>query len=122
MSDFEYRFPARVERVVDGDTYDMIADLGFNVFKRIRVRLNGLDTPETWRPKSEAEAEHGAEATAMVESFVAVNPNVVLVTHKVKASIFGRYSADVYMRDAEGKEFNLAAALFLAGMQKRDSY
>lgn len=122
MADFEYRFPARIERVVDGDTYDVIADLGFNVFKRIRVRLNGLDTAETWRPRNDAEREHGMQATAMVEAFAATNPNVMLVTHKVKASIFGRYSADVYFTDEVGRVFSLARRLLEAGMQKRDSY
>ena len=41
------QFQARVKRVVDGDTLDLDIDLGFHITLRERVRLMGIDTPET---------------------------------------------------------------------------
>lgn len=50
---FVYR--AALVRVVDGDTYDMRVDLGFRIFHRIRVRLAGVDTAETYGVKHSSE-------------------------------------------------------------------
>lgn len=36
----------KIRRVVDGDTVDVLADLGFTVFAEIRLRLFGIDAPE----------------------------------------------------------------------------
>lgn len=42
---YEYKIH-QVLRVVDGDTIDVVVDLGFDILKRIRVRLSGIDCPE----------------------------------------------------------------------------
>jgi len=42
-----YRYQAKLIRVVDGDTVDAEIDLGFNIYIRERIRLMGIDTPET---------------------------------------------------------------------------
>ncbi|SVC03485.1 uncharacterized protein METZ01_LOCUS256339, partial [marine metagenome] len=42
---YEYFF--KPTRVVDGDTVDGFIDLGFSVHRKIRVRLGGIDAPET---------------------------------------------------------------------------
>ena len=44
MKDYEYL--CTVDRVIDGDTVDVIVDLGFDIHHRIRIRLEGVDTPE----------------------------------------------------------------------------
>ena len=41
------QFQAKVRRVVDGDTLDLDIDLGFHITLSERVRLMGIDTPET---------------------------------------------------------------------------
>jgi len=45
-----YEYRATVDRVVDGDTVDLIIDLGFNIKIKIRGRLEGVDTPERGHP------------------------------------------------------------------------
>ena len=42
-----YEYEGIVERVVDGDTIDCLLDLGFTTWKKIRVRLAGIDAPES---------------------------------------------------------------------------
>ena len=42
-----YTYKAKLERVVDGDTLDASIDLGFDVIVRKRIRLAGINTPES---------------------------------------------------------------------------
>lgn len=42
----EYRYLAKIERIVDADTLIVLADLGFNTFKQVRCRLLDLYAPE----------------------------------------------------------------------------
>ena len=42
-----YEYNCTVERVVDGDTIDVVLDLGFSVLYKSRVRLYAIDTPES---------------------------------------------------------------------------
>ena len=51
-----------INRVVDGDTIDVTIDLGFDLFKKERVRVAGVDTPEK-RTRDLEEKELGIEAT-----------------------------------------------------------
>ena len=53
-----YIYKAKVLRVVDGDTIDLLIDLGFNAWKKERIRLSGINTPET-RTKDLKEKEKG---------------------------------------------------------------
>ena len=42
-----YEYNCEVKRVVDGDTVDVVIDLGFDIHYASRVRLYGIDTPES---------------------------------------------------------------------------
>jgi micrococcal nuclease len=43
-----YEYQARCVEVIDGDTQDVVVDLGFHIQRRIRLRLLGVDTHETY--------------------------------------------------------------------------
>ena len=58
---FEYK--AKITRVIDGDTVDAMIDLGFSVHRKIRIRLHGINTPES-RTKDLEEKERGLQAKA----------------------------------------------------------
>ena len=45
-----YEYSAKLIKCVDGDTADFLVDLGFKVFKEIRTRFLGVDTPERGHP------------------------------------------------------------------------
>ena len=51
-----------INRVLDGDTIDVTIDLGFDLFKKERVRVAGVDTPEK-RTRNLEEKELGIDAT-----------------------------------------------------------
>jgi micrococcal nuclease len=64
MSIEENLFTYQVEevvRVVDGDTVDALVDLGFNVKIKIRIRLNGINAPES-RTRDKNEKKLGLAA------------------------------------------------------------
>jgi micrococcal nuclease len=56
-----YTYKARLIRVIDGDTIDAEIDLGFNVSTRQRIRLYGINTPES-RTRDQEEKERGLAA------------------------------------------------------------
>lgn len=115
---------AHCVRVVDGDTYDLILDLGVTVRTKVRVRLKDFNTPETFHPENDAEREHGRAAAAFVSDLILDKPCLVR-TFRTKmggdVTTVGRYVADVYFH-TEGEWRDVRVALSEAGMQKRGSY
>lgn len=63
-----YTYQCELDRVIDGDTVDVGIDLGFDVWIKQRVRLYGLDAPET-RTRDLEEKKQGLLAKAFVEEF-----------------------------------------------------
>ena len=87
------QFQAKVRRVVDGDTLDLDIDLGFHITLSERVRLMGIDTPET-RTRNLVEKADGLKAKEFVIGFVA-DGNVVIKVHGFGK--FGRPLADLFV-------------------------
>ena len=56
-----------INRVVDGDTIDVTIDLGFDLYKKERVRVAGVDTPEK-RTRDKEEKALGIDATNWLKS------------------------------------------------------
>ncbi len=78
--------------VVDGDTFDVLTDLGFNDYRYITVRLRGVDTPERNSPDP-GERARALEATRYTEALI-LGKQIALTTYK-DTQTFGRYVADV---------------------------
>lgn len=102
-----YVYDATVLRVVDGDTLDMMVDLGFRTFTKVRVRLYGVNTPETFGVKKESEEyKAGIAARVYVEGWFAehVYPGspVLIKSHDGKPlgqGKYGRWLAVVFPKD-----------------------
>jgi len=70
MKSAPYRYAnCRVERVVDGDTVDLLVDCGFEIFTRKRIRLAGIDCPES-RTRDLEEKKLGKAATKRMEELL----------------------------------------------------
>ena len=69
ISCWNYRVHS-VDRVVDGDTVDVTFDLGFDLLKKERVRVAGVDTPEK-RTRDKEEKKLGLDATLWLEDKLA---------------------------------------------------
>lgn len=93
---------AKVERVVDGDTIDFEVDIGFNTFKRVRTRLLGVDTHETYGVKKESEEyKQGKIEANFVEEWLEDSDELFIQTEKDEQGKYGRWLARVY-----DEEFN----------------
>jgi len=81
---YEYHVK-KVNNIVDGDTIDVDIDLGFDISFSSRVRLAGIDTPES-RTKDLAEKKLGLEAKEYVKSKIKDAKDVVIKTEKMDSS------------------------------------
>ena len=79
-----YEYGCTVDRVVDGDTIDVILDLGFDIMFRSRVRLYGIDTPES-RTRNKDEKVRGKMAGSFLKDAVDNGTKVIIET-KLKDS------------------------------------
>jgi micrococcal nuclease len=93
---YEY-YVRKVENVVDGDTIDVLIDLGFDILFQSRVRLAGIDTPES-RTKDLAEKALGLESKEYLKKHLKDAKSVVIKTEKINSSEkYGRILGWVYV-------------------------
>ena len=94
-----------IDRVVDGDTIDVTIDLGFDLYKKERVRVAGVDTPEK-RTRNLEEKELGIDATewlkAKLEGAVAGDDDLIIRT-ELDGGVgkYGRLLGWLYIGDSE---------------------
>ena len=98
---FDYR--CKLLRVVDGDTIDVNLDLGFNVWHKARVRMLGIDTPES-RTRNLEEKALGLASKARLKALLKGN-QVEIECSKEKGK-FGRVLGIVWATDKEGNRTN----------------
>ena len=95
-----YEYRTKVVRVVDGDTVDVDIDLGFGVWlRKERVRLYGVDTPES-RTRDLEEKKYGLAAKDFLVAKLGDSP--VLKTTKDGKGKFGRILGEFLVDDGEG--------------------
>ena len=93
---FEY-YVKKVSKVVDGDTIDVDIDLGFDISFSSRVRLAGIDTPES-RTSDKLEKSLGLESKAYLKNAIEEAKTVVIKTEKMDSSEkYGRILGWVFL-------------------------
>ena len=101
-----YNFRVKeITKVLDGDTIDVLIDLGFDLFKKERVRIAGVDTPEK-RTRNLEEKALGVDATnwlkEKLESTLAGDDQLFIRTELVGGTgKYGRLLGWCYIGDAE---------------------
>ena len=92
-----YRYKVKVIRVVDGDTVDVDIDLGFGMtYKKQRVRMMGIDTPES-RTRDLEEKFYGKASKANLIKILD-GQDVELVSHD--KGKFGRILGELFIGGA----------------------
>jgi micrococcal nuclease len=100
QTDFSYRVD-KVIKIIDGDTIDVMLDLGFDIKYKSRIRLFGIDTPES-RTRDLVEKKYGL----MSKQFLKENlkGHITIKTYKgEETGKFGRILGDVWV---DGKSVN----------------
>jgi micrococcal nuclease len=86
-----YTYNAKLLKVIDGDTIDALVDLGFDTWKKIRIRLYGIDAWES-RTRDLQEKEKGLAAkNRLIE---VLNEEFILVSHGVGK--YGRCLGEIF--------------------------
>ncbi len=93
----------KINRVVDGDTIDVTIDLGFDLTKKERVRIAGVDTPEK-RTRDKEEKALGIDATnwlkEKLQTAVAGDDDLIIRTELVGGvGKYGRLLGWLYIGD-----------------------
>ena len=94
-----------INKVLDGDTIDVTIDLGFDLYKKERVRIAGVDTPEK-RTRDLEEKELGIDATnwlkEKLDGAIAGDDDLVIRTELVGGvGKYGRLLGWLYIGDAD---------------------
>jgi micrococcal nuclease len=87
-----YEYRGAVVNVVDGDTVDVLIDLGLETHREIRLRLYGIDAAERF-------TDLGKMATEALRDLFAGNPHVTVRTFKDRTEKYGRYLAILTTED-----------------------
>jgi len=100
-----YEYRAEVLRVVDGDTVDVLIDCGFSTFRKERVRLFGIDAPES-RTRDKKEKKRGLAAKARLQELTEnADQKIIIKTELDKKGKYGRILG-VLWDEKKKKNFN----------------
>tara|TARA_B100001057_G_scaffold381059_1_gene386851 strand:- start:521 stop:922 length:402 start_codon:yes stop_codon:yes gene_type:complete len=98
---FEYK--CKLLRVIDGDTVDVDIDLGFGVWlRKQRIRLYGIDTPES-RTRDLEEKKYGLAAKDFLVKWLAAG-DLTIKTHKDAKGKFGRILGELWTMNTNVNE------------------
>ena len=117
-----YEYKCEVTRVVDGDTIDCVLDLGFSILHKCRVRLYGIDTPES-RTRDLDEKARGKLASKFLEDSINNGKQIILRSElKDSKGKYGRVLGSIVVDDLDINQAmvaqNLAVKYF--GQSKAD--
>lgn len=103
------------DNVVDGDTIDCTIDLGFYVYTAQRLRLLRVDTPEI-NSKDPDEREAALRAKRFLQDILIGKSNISVMTTKQEK--YGRFLAEVFLREEDGSFTSVNDLLLDNGMAK----
>ena len=110
-----YRYNAELVRIVDGDTIIAMVDLGFSTWKKVTVRLYGINTPETRTRDLDEKAKGLAAKERLTEILVDENEGKFIL-ESFGVGKFGRCLADIWIRNT-----NINRQLIIEGHAKEYS-
>ena len=91
-----YEYRCKVVHIVDGDTVDVDIDLGFGVWmKKQRIRMYGIDTPES-RTRDLEEKKYGLAAKKFLTGMLDDEAGIILKKHNDKVGKFGRILGELW--------------------------
>jgi|TARA_R100000482_G_C5120245_1_gene145306 micrococcal nuclease len=98
-----YKYNAKLDRVVDGDTVDALVDLGFNTWKKVRIRMHGMNAPES-RTRNLEEKAKGIAAKVRLEELLESGR---FILQSMGVGKFGRCLGIIYVNDSNTKHLDV---------------
>ena len=101
---YEYKIKT-IDHIVDGDTFDCTLDLGFSISHKIRVRMYGINTPESRTRDLEEKARGLASKKRLIELLEEHEGDLILQTNK--KGKYGRYLGTLLVDEngGDGEEY-----------------
>ena len=90
-----YKYGAKLLRVVDGDTADVMIDLGFDTWVKARLRFKGVDTWEK-RTRDKEEKIKGIAASAFTQKYLEMNEGNFVIQSFGRGK-YGRVLAEIFI-------------------------
>jgi len=113
-----YHYKAFVVSVYDGDTVKVDIDLGLHVtLKKEKIRLARINAPEL---RGE-EHDEGIKSRDFLRELV-LEKEILLETIKDRKGKYGRYLGEIWIKDNEGKYFNVNDELVNKGFAEYKKY
>jgi micrococcal nuclease len=106
-----YEYKAEVLSIYDGDTMNVLIDLGLNIKVKKQLRLYGIDTPEL----RGIEKEYGILARDYVRRMIPIGSKILVATQRDSTGKYGRLLADVWFTDDVLGEVHLNSDLIDKG-------
>jgi len=103
-----------VVKVVDGDTFDAVIDLGFNVSVQKRIRLHGIDTPEC-RTRDLKIKKKGLKAKAKLKELLTAHESETVFVESHGNGKYGRLIARVLVGERDNVKKDIAAIMIMDG-------
>ena len=112
----KYIYRGKLERVDDGDTIDALIDVGFDIWIKKRIRYSGIDTWES-RTRNLEEKAKGLEAKARNKELLmeVSSKSGYFRLKSFGVGKYGRVLGEIYIEDAEGKQYNINETLISEG-------
>jgi len=112
----KYIYRGKLERVVDGDTIDALIDVGFDIWVKKRIRYKGIDTWES-RTRNLEEKKLGLAAKARNKELLmeVSSKSGYFRLKSFGVGKYGRVLGEIYIEDAEGKQYNINETLISEG-------
>lgn len=85
-----YIYNAKIIKIIDGDTIDVLVDLGFEIYKKVRCRLAGINSPKL-------NTNEGKAAKAFLISILPIDTPVIVFSKDYDK--YGRSIAEIYQGD-----------------------
>ena len=97
-----YKYNAKLDRVVDGDTVDALVDLGFDTWKKVRIRFYGMDAWESRTRDKEEKVKGLAAKNRVIEMMDECGGRFILQSHGVGK--YGRCLGEIFVNDTNINE------------------
>ena len=105
---YQYKI-SEVLRVIDGDTVDVMIDLGFNILMKQRIRLSHIDAPSIHTLDEEVK-KYGMRAKEKLEEYLKTGDRLIVATQNPnKTEKYGRVLGELYV---EGSSLTASEYLF----------
>ena len=99
-----YTYNAKLDRVVDGDTVDALVDLGFDTWKKVRIRMMGINAPES-RTRDLEEKSRGLAAKDRLAEILELENEGKFILESHGVGKYGRCLGEIFI-NPEGDSIN----------------